>query len=470
MPPKRKAVPDGSTATMAGACRRSSRVGRTATTPVAEPSNVAKAAKAMPPNEESPAKRPKRNPKRGAKKDPWDEEKLLTSSESPLTYIDLVKVLAHPDAWNCLDEDEKKEILSLLPDTVHPNPEPDLEDPDSKIPPIPQEFLRYSNTWREGVRQFQVDLEAGRYDPEWLRQAADAMEERARGDFDDFKEQEFEEFWGQKQKLDHRVVAGESSSVKLKTLIEHGIIQKGDVWKYTRVVGKTVKITIEKEAKVVDLVDSTLTFAIPPGKRVFLATTESSKTSEKENGKGDDDKETAEEEDNPRPEPEPEPEPEPRPDISAATDSKSEKAPDLEINSTLEAPEAEKTNMPVEIVVPTAEPAVAVTPPPTADTPNGNVVTQPDQAPGHDSTETAPVETKDEAAGTVPESEPEPIENIILPNVAEPGSLAKKIMEMDGRIKNPPSSNAWKLFRCYRNNQDMGSLWEVRQTWYLKTH
>lgn len=135
---------------------------------------------------------------------------------------------------------------------MHPNPEPNPEDPDSKIPPIPQEFLRYSNTWREGVRQFQVDLEAGRYDPEWLRQAADAMEERSRGDFDDFKEQEFEEFWGQKQKLDYRALAGESSSVKLKTLIEHGIIQNGDVWKFTRAfqVGKTEKILVEKEAKV----------------------------------------------------------------------------------------------------------------------------------------------------------------------------------------------------------------------------
>lgn len=159
-------------------------------------------------------------------------------------------MLAHPDAWNCLDEDEKKEILSLLPDNVHPNPEPDPEDPNAKIPPIPQEFLRYSNTWREGVRQFQVDLEAGRYDPEWLRQAANAMEERAKGEFDDFKEQEFEEFWGQKQKLDYRALAGESSSVKLDSLVAHGIIQRGDVWKFTRVFGKTEKIMVEKEAKV----------------------------------------------------------------------------------------------------------------------------------------------------------------------------------------------------------------------------
>ncbi|KAL1863731.1 hypothetical protein Plec18167_000827 [Paecilomyces lecythidis] len=470
MPPKRKAVPDGSiTTTTAGACRRSQRVRRTATAPVAEPSNVAKAVKTMSPNEESPSKKPKRNPKRGAKKDPWDEGKLLTSSESPLIYIDLVKVLAHPDAWNCLDEDEKKEILSLLPDTVHPNPEPNPEDPDSKIPPIPQEFLRYSNTWREGVRQFQVDLEAGRYDPEWLRQAADAMEERSRGDFDDFKEQEFEEFWGQKQKLDYRALAGESSSVKLKTLIEHGIIQNGDVWKFTRAfqVGKTEKILVEKEAKVVDVVDSTLTFAIPPGKRVFLAAAESSNTSDKENGKGDTDKENTKEDDNLRPEPET------HPDVNAATDPKSEKASNSEINSDLEAPEAEKSNISVEIVVPTAaEPAVAVASPPTTDTPNGNVLTAPSQALGNDSTEEAPIETNDEAAivPIVPESEPGPIENIILPNVAGPQTLANKILEMDGRITNPPNSNAWKQFRCYRNNQDMGSLWEVRQTWYLKTH
>ncbi|KAJ9314973.1 hypothetical protein DTO271D3_4712 [Paecilomyces variotii] len=452
MPPKRKAVHDGSTATTASAPRRLLRPRRAATTPVAEPSNVAKPAKTMPQNEESPHKRPKRNPKRGAKKDPWDEESLLTSSESPLVHIDLVKVLAHPDAWNCLDEDEKKEILSLLPDNVHPNPEPDPEDPNAKIPPIPQEFLRYSNTWREGVRQFQVDLEAGRYDPEWLRQAANAMEERAKGEFDNFKEQEFEEFWGQKQKLDYRALAGESSSVKLDSLVAHGIIQRGDVWKFTRVFGKTEKTMVEKEAKVVDIVGSTLTFAIPPGQRVFLTATEASNTDEEEDG--------------------PKSELEPLSETKTDPDSNVENVSKSGLTSTSGTPVLAKPKVSVEIVVPATEQTIATTSPPPADAADDNVLAPPDRAPEYDSTAPAALGSNGQASviPIVPASEPEPIKDIIFPNVAGPQALASKILEIDGRIKNPPNGNAWKQFRCYRNNQDMGSLWEVRQTWYLKTH
>lgn len=110
--------------------------------------------------------------------------------------------------------------------------------------------MRYDNNWRSGLRQFQSDLEAGHYDPEWLRQATEASNERADGKFDDFKEREFEQFWGQKQKMDKRLLAGESSRVKLKTLIANGVVRVGDVWKYSRLFGKKEGILIEKEAKV----------------------------------------------------------------------------------------------------------------------------------------------------------------------------------------------------------------------------
>jgi Asx homology domain len=164
-------------------------------------------------------------------------------------------LFANPQAWTCLDEDEKKEILALLPDHVCPDPNlgPEPGDSDAKISPLPESFLRYDNNWRYGVRQFQIDLESGRHDPEWLRQASQAMEERAQGKFDQFKEEQYEEFWGQKQRLALNVLAGESSRVKLATLVENEIVKKGDVWKYCRIFGKNreqEKHKIEKEAKV----------------------------------------------------------------------------------------------------------------------------------------------------------------------------------------------------------------------------
>lgn len=168
-----------------------------------------------------------------------------------------------------MDEEEKTEIINLLPEDVRPeivtapSQEKDesevegeegggkVEIQSAKIAPPPESFLRYSNNWRDGVRQFQLDLQNGRYDREWLRQAQEAMRERAEGRFDDFKEREFEQFWGQKQKLVHSVIAGESSRVKLETLIQEGLVRKGDVWKMSRVfaLGRE-KILVEKEARV----------------------------------------------------------------------------------------------------------------------------------------------------------------------------------------------------------------------------
>lgn len=60
------------------------------------------------------------------------------------------------------------------------------------------------------------------------------------------------------------------------------------------------------------------------------------------------------------------------------------------------------------------------------------------------------------------------VEVVILMQIHGATNLGNKMIEVDGRITHIPNGNAWKEFRCYRNNQDMGSLWEVRQAWYVK--
>jgi hypothetical protein len=78
-------------------------------------------------------------------------------------------------------------------------------------------------------------------------------------------------------------------------------------------------------------------------------------------------------------------------------------------------------------------------------------------------------EAKDEeSSSTDLAGDSEQTSEIILENIGGPSALALKILEVDGRIKDVPNGNAWKEFRSYRNNQDMGSLWEVRQAWYLR--
>ncbi|KAJ5674691.1 uncharacterized protein N7477_004625 [Penicillium maclennaniae] len=183
----------------------------------------------------SPAKRPPRKPVARGK---WSEEKLLTSDKSVLIHEDLVKLLAKPEAWNLLEEAEKREILALLPADIHPDWDLSKTDPEYRIPPLPQEFIRYSTNWREGIRVFQLDLENGRYDPQWLRQAENARRKRENGDFDKFKEREFEEFWGQKQRMDMAAAAGEHGRIQLRELVAAGVIKLGDVWRFNFVFGR----------------------------------------------------------------------------------------------------------------------------------------------------------------------------------------------------------------------------------------
>lgn len=159
--------------------------------------------------------------------------------------------------------DEKREILSLLPEKLHPNLEKS-GNLDAMIPPPPQSFLRYSNHWRDGIRQFQTDLQNGRYNPEWLRQADEARQQRADGDFDSFKEREYEQFWGQKQRTNPAELVGESGKVKLGTLVTAGVIRPGDVWKYSRVFGKDEnRVEVVKEARV------RRTVPLRPGPKIY---------------------------------------------------------------------------------------------------------------------------------------------------------------------------------------------------------
>lgn len=59
---------------------------------------------------------------------------------------------------------------------------------------------------------------------------------------------------------------------------------------------------------------------------------------------------------------------------------------------------------------------------------------------------------------------------IIVPNITNPTPLEAQILAIHGQFKGARSINSWKAIRCLRNNQDMGSLWEMRQWWYLKQH
>lgn len=149
-------------------------------------------------------------------------------------------------AWTVLTREEQLHLIAMIPGEALP----DLPD-DIELPNIPKQVLKSNSSFRADVRLYQEDLEAGRYDPSWLKDAKVASEQRASGKFDDWKEKNREEFWGQKQRTSWTANAGESSQHSLGTLVAAGCFEVGDVWLLNRGLRKDkATLTVEKEATV----------------------------------------------------------------------------------------------------------------------------------------------------------------------------------------------------------------------------
>lgn len=103
-------------------------------------------------------------------------------------------------------------------------------------PRISPDFLKYDPNWSYYVSRFQEDISEGRNDPTWISQARQASEQRQNGDFDNFKDEEYEVFWGVKQKVAYNVVAGQSSALSLNTLFKENVLRRGDIWVLRRKV------------------------------------------------------------------------------------------------------------------------------------------------------------------------------------------------------------------------------------------
>ncbi|OGE51144.1 hypothetical protein PENARI_c014G01941 [Penicillium arizonense] len=579
----RKAVARGSTERSSGAAASSANVAEQLGSAMSTPTEGSRA----------------KTPRRAAARGKWSEEQLFTSDKSLLIDFDLVKLLAQPEAWNCLEESEKREILALLPASVHPDAETTSDDPNAKLPPIPDNFIRYSNNWRDGIRQFQLDLQNGRYDPEWLRQAEDARQKRQSGDFDIFKEREFEQFWGQKQKAAMRAFAGETAQVKMKTLIDEGAFQLGDIWRFEYVYGKGAdRIFIQKETRIHKFDGAKMTFAIPPGERVFLrsasdkaqkcatpgkeeettkpdtetqlqtATTASNEetkdvqapqeanvASNNDDAKVDTETPTvpaafngtAMEVDTeaplnaapptlkneetqvntetesqtvaaafneegsgmtpdfsviivtpdgkknsnrlkrltPTPQPEsqpqakrkrgrphknptkvPEPEPEPEPELAPEVPEREEggSAPALLSDSNTMAVDP-ITSAP-DLSASAEEPINVETKDEIAGQPMEKAETSPETE-QHD-TDTPASSQRQDSNPTSSQTTDNELEDILVPNITSPNGLAVKILQIDGRMPNGRVANGWKDIRCIRNNQDIGSLFDVREAWFVR--
>ena len=210
------------------------------------------------------AKTARRAPLRGN----FSPDYILKNPRSILTNkkkIRLNCLLGKAAAWDALDRAEQVQLIRLLPG-YH-----DLEWPeDQPVPNMPGAEMKNNSTLKGACSRFQDDLADGRYTDTWLQKAQNAMKQRIKGTFDDWKEREKEAFWGQKQKVNWDALAGDSSKYKLSDLVKAGLFERDDIWRFeiTRGTSKrTGQAKMVKEALItaVDTDTGTLTFKFPPG-------------------------------------------------------------------------------------------------------------------------------------------------------------------------------------------------------------
>ncbi|KAF6241319.1 hypothetical protein HO173_000029 [Letharia columbiana] len=413
----------------------------------------------------------KRNAGRAAKVNRSDPEWLVTNEKSPLADEDLHAEFSNPKTYENFTKSDWEDLRETLPPNVPIN---------SDGYSIPMAFFKYDPDFRRGIREFQEDLSSGRLDPKWQADAAQAMEERAQGQFDAYKESQFEAFWGQKQKLNHDALAGESTKIKLDLLIQNEIFKVGDYFSYSRVFGRGKNgVLVEKDCKIVKVDDKTLTFAIPPGqrkysRRMFESGPSGDTTLEaKATTAGDDEQSPVDVKNSLN-------------DAEAGVDN------DINARKGLQASEngngvlttsemAENGNLPdmepkEDEALPDSKADEHGTGGPTRS--EGTAIsanTKPQEDEIHEATASegdkedgATVQTNGDDQLSAVASQDEDV----LHSISYLTQLENKIVDIDGHFnsKDIATQNSWKNFRGIRNHQDLGTLFEMREDFYVYKH
>ena len=334
---------------------------------------------------------------------------------------------------------------------------------------VPIEYFKYNQDWRRLVREFQEDLGAGRYEPEWQAQAAQAMEERARGDFDKYKDDQFEQFWGQKQKTPWRDLAGESSNIKLDDLVENNIIREGDIFSYSRVIGKgKERILIEKDSKILRVDGTVLTMAIPPGRLKYarhLPTPQTTPTKSSEANGLQSEREGASAingvvnnkpcvvEGNLE-------DVEPRADTTEPDNLTAGKKSAGSNEAADEFAELQNAK-PLE---PSLPECATILP----DKENVSAIEARDAHSASPTNPSTPTEQSPKPAPPHPSSQA-PAEDAIFYRMTSLNEFDRKLIEVDGRLdpNKHRNANTWKSIRGKRDNQDLGTLFEMREEFFV---
>lgn len=98
-------------------------------------------------------------------------------------------MLLHPQAWDLLTDEDKKEVLALFPDERHIM---DLGTPDARPNVI---SLQNDDNFRHDTEEYVSNLSRDMHDPSWLQDAWAAHGSRAAGNFDQYYVRRLEADW-----------------------------------------------------------------------------------------------------------------------------------------------------------------------------------------------------------------------------------------------------------------------------------
>ncbi|ORY10551.1 Asx homology domain-domain-containing protein [Clohesyomyces aquaticus] len=128
----------------------------------------------------------------------FDPTFLTTNSKSRLVTADLYHLLLDPEAWNVLGASNQASLLKMLPGSqANRGLLAQIAD-GAKSVERPANLGGNCAAFRTDVKKWQDDLGEGYLTKTWQDAAEKAMKARAAGDFDAWKEDEGERWWGQK--------------------------------------------------------------------------------------------------------------------------------------------------------------------------------------------------------------------------------------------------------------------------------
>jgi len=120
--------------------------------------------------------------------------RLVTAPSSKLAKQDLVSLSRKDEAWILLPRNIREQLYDLLP-------QPSVDHPphDADIHPLHTMYKPYIE---EELRRFGEDLREGREQKKWRREAMQAGKDRIDGKFDEWKEQQKWEDWGDREEVE----------------------------------------------------------------------------------------------------------------------------------------------------------------------------------------------------------------------------------------------------------------------------